>query len=79
MSMNLEERRMFVASQYVLKQQRQISQLFIDEVFGKKFSKALSFYLDRSEEYLYELQTIYTTFQDNNNTSEKPTVKALNQ
>jgi len=62
-SMNQEERRMFIASQYVLQQQRQISQLFVDEVFGKKFSKALSFYLDRSEEYLHELQDVYKTLQ----------------
>ncbi len=60
-SMNREERRMFIASQYVLYQQRQISQLFVDEVFGKKFSKALSFYLERSEEYLDQLQEAYKT------------------
>jgi hypothetical protein len=62
-SMNPEERRILVASQCVLKQQRQISQLFVDEVFGKKFSKALSFYLDRSENYLQSLQTIFNKFQ----------------
>jgi hypothetical protein len=61
-SMNPEERRILVASQCVLKQQRQISQLFVDEVFGKKFSKALSFYLDRSEDYLQSLQTIFNKF-----------------
>jgi hypothetical protein len=62
-SMNQEERRILVASQSVLTQQRQISQLFVDEVLGKKFSKALSFYLDRSEDYLYSLQKIFVTFQ----------------
>ncbi len=61
-SMNQEERRMFVASQYILQRHRQISQLFVDEVFGKKFSKALAFYLDRSEEYLEEVQALYKTF-----------------
>ncbi|MDO9263001.1 MAG: hypothetical protein Q7U02_03480, partial [Desulfosalsimonadaceae bacterium] len=64
-SMNQEERRILVASQCILKQQRQISQLFVDEVFGKKFSKALSFYLDRSEDYLHSLQKIFAKFHVN--------------
>ena len=51
-SMSPEERRIMVASQRILEQQRQISQLFVDGVLGKKFSRALSFYLDHSEEYL---------------------------
>ncbi|MBU4262283.1 MAG: hypothetical protein KKC76_10500 [Proteobacteria bacterium] len=55
-SMSPEERRIMVASQLILEQQRQISQLFVDGVLGKKFSRALSFYLDRSEEYLKSLQ-----------------------
>ncbi|TFG37237.1 MAG: hypothetical protein E4H46_02135 [Desulfobacterales bacterium] len=50
--MSPEERRIMVASQRILEQQRQISQLFVDGVLGKKFSRALSFYLDHSEEYL---------------------------
>jgi hypothetical protein len=62
-SMNQEECRILVASQCILKQQRQISQLFVDEVLGKKFSKALSFYLDRSEDYLRSLQMIFEKFQ----------------
>jgi hypothetical protein len=62
-AMNPEERRILVASQSILTQQRQISQLFVDEVLGKKFSRALSFYLDRSEDYLQALQTIYEKFQ----------------
>ena len=61
-SMNQEERRILMASQCVLQQQRQISQLFVDEVFGKKFSKALSFYLERSEDYLHALEEIYAQF-----------------
>jgi hypothetical protein len=68
-SMNQEERRILVASQCVLTQQRQISQLFVDEVFGKKFSKALSFYLDHSEGYLYSLKKIFTHLQANEKTN----------
>jgi len=55
-SMSPEERRILIASQLVLKQERQISQLFVDGVFGKKFARALSFYLDRSGEYLQALE-----------------------
>ncbi len=57
-AMSGEERRIMVASQLVLSQQRQISQLFVDGVLGKKFSRALSFYLDCSEEYLKSLQEL---------------------
>ncbi|MBU0943658.1 MAG: hypothetical protein KJ804_07455 [Proteobacteria bacterium] len=57
-SMSAEERRIIVASQSILEQQRQISQLFIDGVLGKKFSRALAFYLDHSEEYLKALQDL---------------------
>jgi hypothetical protein len=63
--MNQEERRILIASQCILQQQRQISQLFVDEVFGKKFSKALSFYLERSEDYLYSLQKIFVNLEGN--------------
>ncbi len=62
-SMNQQERRIFIASQTILTQQRQISQLFVDQVFGKRFSRALSFYLDRSEGYLDELQVVYQSCQ----------------
>lgn len=55
-SMSSEERRIMVASQRILEQQRQISRLFVDGVLGKKFSRALSFYLDRSEEYLKSIE-----------------------
>ena len=57
-AMSPEERRILVASQRVLAQQREISQLFVDGVLGKKFSRALSFYLDRSEEYLQALERL---------------------
>ena len=54
-SMSREERKTFVRSQSILLQQREISQLFIDGIVGKNFSKALAFYLDSSEEYLEAL------------------------
>jgi hypothetical protein len=51
-----EERRILIGSQNVLARQKEISQLFIDGIVGKNFSKALAFYLDRAEDYLHALQ-----------------------
>jgi hypothetical protein len=39
----------------------EISQVFVDGLVGKNFAKALSFYLDRSEEYLFEIEAIGQT------------------
>ncbi len=50
--MSMEERQIFVRSQFVLLRKREISQLFLDGIVGKNFSNALSFYLERSQEYL---------------------------
>jgi hypothetical protein len=58
-SMSPEERLILVSSQLVLNQEKEISQLFVDGVLGKKFGPALSFYLDRSQEYLHSLREIY--------------------
>ncbi len=55
-SMSEEERQIFVRSQYVLQRQREISQLFLDGIIGRNFSKGLAFYLDRYEEYLESLR-----------------------
>jgi len=57
-AMSEEERHILTASQRILEKQRQISQLYVDGVLGKKFSRALSFYLDHSEEYLQTLQEL---------------------
>ena len=54
--MSAEECRVFVRLQSVLAMDRGISRLFVDGVVGKNFSRALSFYLDRSKEYLAILQ-----------------------
>ncbi len=51
-SMSGEEIQILVRSQDILKRQREISKLFIYGMLGKNFSRALSFYLDRSEEYI---------------------------
>jgi len=53
-----EERQILLGSQSILRQQKEISLLFVEGLVGKNFSKALSFYLDRSEEYLEALKRI---------------------
>ena len=53
-----EERKILVYSQNVLKREKEISQLFIDGVAGKNFSRPLAFYLDHSEPYLEQLKAL---------------------
>ncbi|MEN6486749.1 MAG: hypothetical protein ABFD98_17875 [Syntrophobacteraceae bacterium] len=57
-SMSHEERQILVRSQSVLRRKREISQLFVDGLVGKRFSDALSFYLSRSNEYLDEIEKL---------------------
>jgi hypothetical protein len=56
--MSKEEWLIFLRSQYVLKRYREISQMFVDGLVGKNFSKALAFYLDRSEKYMRDMEAI---------------------
>ncbi|MBU3932143.1 MAG: hypothetical protein KKF01_06850, partial [Proteobacteria bacterium] len=55
LSMSEEERQIFLRSQYILQREREISQLFLDGIIGKNFSRGLAFYLDRYREYLESL------------------------
>lgn len=57
-SMSMEERRMFLLSQYVLLREREISRLFIEGLVGRKFAPALSFYLSHARHYLDDLQEL---------------------
>lgn len=54
-AMSEEERRIFLRLQGVLQRQREISQLFLDGIIGRNFSRGLAFYLERYEEYLRSL------------------------
>lgn len=54
-AMSDEEKQIFVRSQFVLQRQREISQLFLDGIIGRNFSRGLAFYLDRYGEYLDSL------------------------
>ncbi len=56
--MSHEERQILLRSQAILRRKREISQLLVNGIVGKKFAKALSFYLDRSEEYLDTIEKI---------------------
>jgi hypothetical protein len=60
-NMSREEWLIFYRSQLVLNRNREISQVFVDGLVGKNFSKALSFYLDRSEGYLSDLKKLGLT------------------
>jgi hypothetical protein len=57
-SMSSEERQIFIRSQCVLQRQREISQLFLDGIIGRNFSRGLAFYLDRYQEYLESLRRL---------------------
>ncbi len=50
--MSSEEWLILYRSQLILKRYREISQIFVDGLVGKYFSRALAFYLERYEEYL---------------------------
>ncbi|MCE5333322.1 MAG: hypothetical protein LLG06_01905 [Desulfobacteraceae bacterium] len=56
--MSQEERQILLRSQSVLRRKREISQLLVNGIVGKKFAQALSLYLDRSEEYLDAIEKI---------------------
>jgi hypothetical protein len=56
--MSHEERQILIRTQAVLERNREISQLFVDGVVGKNFSRALSFYLERSTEYLRTIKKV---------------------
>jgi len=54
-----EEKEILIKTQSILLWQRQISQLFINGFVGRKFSKALAFYLNRCEEYINALKKFH--------------------
>jgi len=57
-NMSEEEWLIFYRSQLILNCHKEISQVFVDGLVGKNFSKALSFYLDRSKEHLSDLKKL---------------------
>jgi hypothetical protein len=57
-SLSEDERHILVSSQFTLQRHREISQLFIDGIFGPNFPKPLSFYLSRYPEYLESIKRL---------------------
>ncbi|MDY6825297.1 MAG: hypothetical protein SWH68_16115 [Thermodesulfobacteriota bacterium] len=56
--MEPDDRRVLIKAQSVLKMERPISQMFIDGIAGRNFSKPLAFYLNRSGEYLKAIEKL---------------------
>lgn len=54
-AMTGEERAVFLESQRILLNEREVSKLFVDGIVGRRFSKGLSFYLLRYKWYLRHL------------------------
>ena len=56
--MSEDEWLIFYRSQLILKRHKEISQVFVDGLVGNYFSKALSFYLDRSSQYMTDMEKL---------------------
>ncbi len=56
--MERDERKAFLASQWVLEREKEISLLLIDGLLGRKFNNALAFYLNNHENYLEQIQSL---------------------
>ena len=56
--MEPDERRILIKAQSVLIMEREISQMFIDGIAGRNFSKPLAFYLNRSQYYLKAIDSL---------------------
>jgi hypothetical protein len=54
--MSTEEWLIFYRSQLVLKRKKEISRLFVDGLVGRNFAGPLSFYLDRADTYLADME-----------------------
>ncbi|MEF2232254.1 MAG: hypothetical protein V3571_15075 [Pseudodesulfovibrio sp.] len=61
--MNGDELDVFVASQQVLAEEKEVSMLFVNGLVGRNFSRALSFYLVRYRDYLDELDRDVACFR----------------
>ncbi|MFW5908015.1 MAG: hypothetical protein ACOCR8_00115 [Desulfosalsimonas sp.] len=56
--MSEDERSVLIKAQSILEMEREISQLFIDGIIGRNFSKPLAFYLNRYEQYLKTVEKL---------------------
>ncbi len=75
-TMSADERSALIKSQQILTMEREISQMFIDGIVGRHFSKPLAFYLDRSGEYLRAINTFCP--EDDHGSAESPSCPGIN-
>ncbi|MFP4532969.1 MAG: hypothetical protein ACLFNS_09830 [Desulfobacterales bacterium] len=59
-----DERCVLIKAQSILRMEREISQMFIDGIVGRHFSKPLAFYLSSSGEYLRAIDKLNAAFED---------------
>lgn len=59
-----EERCVLIKAQGVLRMEREISQMFINGIAGRNFSRPLAFYLSRSAEYLKAIDKLNESLED---------------
>lgn len=59
-----DERCVIIRAQKILTMEREISQMFIDGIAGRNFSRPLAFYLGQSREYLDAIEEMNASFQD---------------
>ena len=52
------ERRIILGTQRILERDRDISQMFLDQLVGRRFSEALACYLEKWPAYLRELEAM---------------------
>ncbi len=69
LSLSDEEHRILLQSQNLLKNQREIGQMFLAGLVGSNFSRGLSFYLDRSGEYLKTVEKMISKIPPSEDTS----------
>ncbi|MFP4453092.1 MAG: hypothetical protein ACLFPI_06965, partial [Desulfobacterales bacterium] len=56
--MSEDERSVLIKAQSILEMEREISQLFIDGIIGRNFSKPLAFYLNSYEQYMKTVEKL---------------------
>lgn len=67
-----DERRILLGTQRILEREREITQMFLDQLVGKKFSRALACYLEKWPTYLRELEAMVRSVES----AEKKTADA---
>ncbi len=64
-TLSAEERHILLQAQTVLRQDRPISQMFVDGILGKGFAKPLAFYLSQSPVYLAAVEKLLAAEKEN--------------